>query len=230
MEADMCFHWTGHCLETSHETLALMLSAVTRLEVFFCVLFQTKVMFSTVGTSLKVCQCCYRPTKGKAFLVVNSSENTISISEFSLNWLYLNPVSYLSDYSGSDRLWAFHITITILCRVIFNHLNRLLFCDFLGFCIQKFSILLSRAVLSWDCHERFACTEIPETLLRSIAFPVPLLFLPAGDRFLGLLVNRQSRKIDMSSKDSDGFKGLKMVQHTNSADVGMTHVNVCHRP
>lgn len=143
----------------------------------------------------------------------------------------LNPPWYLSGYSGSDRLWDFHITITILCRVIFNHRNRLLVCDFLGFCIQKFSILLSRALPSWDHHERFARTEIPETLLRSIAFPVPFLFLPASDRFLGLLVNRQSRKIDTSSKDSAGFKGLslQMLQHTNSADVGMTHVDVCHR-
>lgn len=64
-----------------------------------------------------------------------------------------------------------------------------------------------------------------------MAFPVPFLFLPASDRFLGLLVNRQSRKIDTSSKDSAGFKGLslQMLQHTNSADVGMTHVDVCHK-
>lgn len=68
----------------SRLSTALMLSTITRLEVFSCLLCQAKVTFSTVGASLESV-ICYRPMNGKAFLVINWSENTISISEFSLN-------------------------------------------------------------------------------------------------------------------------------------------------
>lgn len=62
-ETDIHLHWIGHCLETFHETLAPMLSTITHLGVFSCVLCLAKVMFSRVGASLEVCQCCYRPAR-----------------------------------------------------------------------------------------------------------------------------------------------------------------------
>lgn len=67
--------------------------------------------------------------------------------KLSLNY-FLIPSDHLSVYSSSDRSWASQMTITILCRGILDYCNRLLFCNFTGFFFQKFSIVLSRTVLS----------------------------------------------------------------------------------